>query len=127
MFVRAVIEGWMLYVTFSWSPWYGIAHDVLCVIVLTAFAALVSPCNSLERIMRAHLWVTAAFFIPEMYFAWYMQAHFITQGKSAVYFVPDDPAYAEVLRATAVTVVCLALYLPLFLGRWLLMTKSGKA
>lgn len=124
MCVRAVVEGWMLYVTFNWSPWYGIAHDAVCVIVLTTFAARVSPTNSLERVTSGHLWVTAAFFIPEMYFAWYMQAHFITEGKSALYFVPDEPAYAEVLRVTAVAVVCLALYLQWFLRCWILASKK---
>jgi len=124
MLARAALEGWMLYVTLSWSPWYGIAHDALCAAALVAFAARSSPRNALESTVRAHLWVTAAFFVPEMYFAWYMQAHFVTRGEAAIYFVPDQAAYADVLRATTVAVVCLAMYLPLFLGRWILV--SGK-
>lgn len=119
MLARAVVEGWMLYVTLNWSPWYGIAHDALCAAVLLAFAARAWPRNALEGSVRMHLRVTAAFFAPEMYFAWYMQAHFVTQGEAAVYFVPDEAAYADVLRATTVAVVCLAMYLPLFLGRWI--------
>jgi hypothetical protein len=124
MLARAAVEGWMLYVTLNWSPWYGIAHDALCAAVLLAFAARTLPSNPLEGAVRVHLWVTAAFFAPEMYFAWYMQAHFTTQGETAVYFVPDEAAYADVLRATTVAVVCLAMYLPLFLRRWILV--SGK-
>jgi hypothetical protein len=124
MLARAVVEGWMLYITLNWSPWYGIAHDALCAAVLLAFAARSLPRNPLEVTVRVHLLVTAAFFVPEMYFAWYMQAHFITQGEAAVYFVPDDAVYADVLRATTIAVVCLAIYLPLFLGRWILV--SGK-
>lgn len=124
MLARAAVEGWMLYVTLNWSPWYGIAHDVLCAAVLLAFAARVRPRNAVEGAVRMHLWVTAAFFAPEMYFAWYMQAHFVTQGEAAIYFVPDEAAYADVLTATTVAVICLALYLPFFLGRWIL--ESGR-
>jgi hypothetical protein len=119
MLARAVVEGWMLYVTLDWSPWYGIAHDALCAVVLLALAARSPPRNALESTVRMHLWVTAAFFIPEMYFAWYMQAHFVTKGAAAVYFVPDEPAYADVLNATSVAVVCLIIYLPVFLWRWI--------
>jgi len=124
MLARAVVEGGMLYVTLNWSPWYGIAHDFLCAVVLLALAAHSSPRNALESSVRTHLWVTAAFFVPEMYFAWYMQAHFVTSGEAAVYFVPDDPAYADVLSATSVAVVCLIIYLPVFLWRWI--PVSGK-
>lgn len=119
MLARAVVEGWMLYVTLDWSPWYGIAHDALCAVVLLALAARSYPRNALESTVRMHLWVTAAFFIPEMYFAWYMQAHFVTKGEAAVYFVPNEPAYADVLNATSVAVVCLIIYLPVFLWRWI--------
>jgi hypothetical protein len=124
MFARAVIEGWMLYVTLSWSPWYGIAHDAVCAVVLLAFAARSSPRNALEGAVRIHLGVTAVFFAPEVYFAWYMQAHFVTKGEAAVYFVPDEFAYADVLGATTVAVVCLAIYLPFFLGRWILVSEN---
>jgi hypothetical protein len=127
MFARAAVEGWMLYVTLNWTPWYGIAHDALCAVVLLAFATRSSPRNALESAVRMHLGVTAAFFVPEMYFAWYMQAHFVTKGEAAVYFVPDELAYADVLRATTVAVVCLAIYLPLFLGRWILVSENENA
>jgi len=127
MLSRAVVEGWMLYVTLNWSPWYGIAHDALCAAVLLAFAARAPPRNALESAVRMHLWVTAAFFAPEMYFAWYMQAHFVTKGEAAVYFVPDEPAHAQVLRATAVAVVCLAIYLPVFLRRWMRVSEKEGA
>jgi hypothetical protein len=73
----------------------------------------------LERLMLLHLGVSALMFAPEIYFAWYMQAHFNTRGESAVYFVPDDPAYLTVLRVTTAVDVLLAIYLPAFLLRWL--------
>lgn len=119
MLARGLAEGWMLYVSLNWSPWYGMAHDVLCLLVLAAFAARLRARSGIERRVRVHLQVTAAAFVPEIYFAWYMQAHFITQGESAVYFVPDDPAYAEVLRVTIAVVVLLSVYFPIFLHGWL--------
>lgn len=122
MLARAAIEGWMLYVSLNWSPWYGIAHNALCVAVLVALAARVQPRNALERVARQYLAVSAAFFIPETYFAWYMQSHFVTRGVRAVYFVPGDASHVHVLTATAVTVVCLAAYLAMFLRRWIVVS-----
>jgi hypothetical protein len=121
MLARGVVEGWMLYVSLNWSPWYGIGHDVVCAAVLLASAAALHRHaeSKLERLMLAHLCLTALMFGPEMYFAWYMQAHFDTQGEDAIYFVPDDPAYVVVLRATTAAVALLTLYLPFFLMQWL--------
>jgi hypothetical protein len=121
MLFRGVIEFWMLYVALNWSPWYGIGHDIICI---AALALLASPLRArrtgpLERTVFVHLIVTTAIFIPEMYFAWYMQVHFTTTGESAVYFVPDDPRYSDVLTVTTAVVVFLSAYLPAFLFRWL--------
>jgi hypothetical protein len=121
MLARGLVEGWMLYVALNWSPWYGIGHDLACAAVLVGYALLLRrrATSRLERLMLLHLSVTALMFVPEIYFAWYMQAHFDTQGADAVYFVPDDPAYAVVLRVTKVTIAFLTLYLPFFLYQWL--------
>jgi len=117
---RGAAELWMLYVLLNWSPWYGIAHDLVCMTVLFVLALRAArPRLPIERVVTAHLAVTAAVFLPEMYFAWYMQAHFTTIGEHAVYFVPDDPRYNEVLRVTTAVVVSLSLYFPFFLFRWL--------
>ena len=119
MWARGVIEGWMLYVSLNWSPWYGIGHDIACIAVLSAFALRAAPATRLDRLARVHAGVSAAFFLPEIYFAWYMQANFTTTGEGAIYFVPDDPRYTVVLRATTAAVLCLLLYLPVFLYRWI--------
>lgn len=119
MLARGLVEGWMLYVSLNWSPWYGIGHDLLCTFVLAALAARLRARTGLEKHIQVHLGVTSAAFAPEIYFAWYMQAHFNTQGESALYFVPDDPAYAVVLRATTTVVALLTAYFPFFLYRWL--------
>ena len=117
---RGAAELWMLYISLNWSPWYGIAHDLACVTLLVALALRAGwPRSPIDRVISVHLAVTAAAFVPEMYFAWYMQAHFTTSGEHAIYFVPDDPRYSEVLRATTVVVVSLSFYFPFFFFRWL--------
>lgn len=119
MLARGAVELWMLYVSHTWSPWYGIAHDLLCVAVLAGLGAGLHATSPRKRCLRTHLAVTAAMFGPEIYFAWYMQAHFTTTSDAAVYFVPDDPAHALVLNVTIAAVVFLTAYLPFFLRRWL--------
>lgn len=119
MLARATIELWMLYVTLDWSPWYGIGHNALCVAVLAGFAARCRPRSALEELARRHLVVSAMFFVPETYFAWYMQAHFVTAGPRAVYFVPGDASHGQVLLITTAVVVTLTAYLAVFLRRWM--------
>ena len=131
MIGRGGVELWMLYVALNWSPWYGIGHDLLCMLMLVGFVYALSgaPRTAIERTVFAHLIVTAAMFLPEIYFAWYMQAHFTTSGEGAIYFVPDDPRYRDVLRVTIAVVVFLSAYLPVFLFRWLHGTpdRAGSA
>lgn len=119
MLARGLAELWMLYVSLNWLPWYGIAHDIVCAIVLGAFLARLRPISGLQRTVFVHLAVTTALFAPEIYFAWYMVTYFNTRGDDAIYFVPDDPVHATVLNVTAAVVICLTLYLPFFLHRWL--------
>jgi hypothetical protein len=128
MALRAVIELWMLYVSLNWSPWYGIAHDLSCMAVLAWLFARVASARQL--VTRAPLWLihttaTAAAFVPEIYFAWYMQRYFNTRGDTAVYFVPDNPAHTFALNVTSTAVVCFTTYIFIFLFRWLYATSDG--
>lgn len=130
MALRSIVELWMLYVTLTWSPWYGIAHDVACLAALVVGAvragALGGFRSRFDRLLGAHLAVTATMFLPEIWFAYYMTVHFGTTGEGAVYFVPaDDPRHRMVLRATAAAVAGLAVYAPVFLWRWLGGTPDG--
>ncbi len=123
MALRAVVEGWMLYVTLNWSPWYGIAHDLACMAALVYYFARYAPV--IQPMWRVHIAVTTLAFVPEIYFAWYMQHYFNTQGQGAVYFVPDEPAQAFALNVTWAAVVCFTLYIFVFLFRWLNATSEG--
>jgi hypothetical protein len=123
MALRAVVEGWMLYVTLNWSPWYGIAHDLVCMSPLLYCLARYAPV--IQTRWRVHIVMTTLAFIPEIYFAWYMQHYFNTQGQGAVYFVPDEPAHAFALNVTWAAVVCFTAYIFVFLFRWLNATSDG--
>jgi hypothetical protein len=131
MLARGVVELWMLYVALNWSPWYGIGQDLACMTMLAVFIGRLSgsATNATERTVFAHALVTGLIFLPEMYFAWYMQVHFTTTGEAAIYFVPDDPRYRDVLGVTTVVVLFLSAYLPVFLFRWLHGTpdRAGSA
>lgn len=130
MLPRLPVELWMLYVTHNWSPWYGIAHDVACFLPLAAFVALCWQSQSWRAApngwLFTHLVVTAAAFAPEIYFAHFMLRHFNTAGEAAIYFVPNDPRYAEVLWVTTAVVVSLSIYLPLFLKGYLFGPAGSK-
>lgn len=125
MGLRGVIELWMLYVAHNWSPLYGIAHDAVCLAALwgLAFRAAAGTASmqraGLPWTVCIHAIATGLLFIPEMYFAWYMQANFSTKGDHPVYFVPDDAAHAHVLALTAAVDAATVLYLPGFLYAWL--------
>jgi len=121
MLARGWVELWMLYVALNWSPWYGIGHDIVCMSTLAILAWTLRErrTGTIEGTVFVHLIVTTAIFLPEIYFAWYMQAHFATTGEGAIYFVPDDPRYSDVLTVTTAVVVFLSAYLPVFLYRWL--------
>ena len=125
MGARGVAELLMLYVFKNWSPFYGIAHDVLCLALLWGWClrrrglAARGHRDAQASAMWRHAWFTGALFLPEIYYAWYMQAHFTTRGASPVYFVPDDAAHSQVLAVTAVVDAAALAYLCLFLFAWL--------
>ncbi|MGM9480971.1 hypothetical protein ACS5PN_07250 [Roseateles sp. NT4] len=119
MGLRGVIELWMLYVSHNWSPFYGIAHDGLCLAALWGLALRARAVFGTHRLALVHALATGLLFIPEIYFAWYMQAHFQTQGEKPLYFVPDDEAHAHVLALTTAADAAALLYLPAFLYAWL--------
>ncbi|MDQ6684579.1 MAG: hypothetical protein M3Z16_05570 [Pseudomonadota bacterium] len=122
MAARAVVEGWMLYVSHSWSPLYGISHDVVCIVALlgASSAAATSPRQAGQRAAwpaaaRRHAAVTAALFVPEIGYAAYMRTYFATAGAHPIYFVPDDAAHTMLLGVTAAIDIAATLYLIGFL------------
>lgn len=119
MMLRGIVELWMLYVSHNWSPYYGIAHDIVCLAALWGLALRAGVGAGLQRISFTHAMATGLLFVPEIYFAWYMQQNFRTQGEAPLYFVPDDAAHSRVLALTMAADAAAALYLPSFLYAWL--------
>lgn len=117
MAARGVAELPMLYVFHNWSPWYGIAHDALCMVVLGWGLARTAGIPDPGK-WFTHIAVTCAAFIPEIYFAWYMQEYFHNQGAGAIYYVPDDPSHRMVLNVTTAAVVCGGVWILAFLCLW---------
>jgi hypothetical protein len=117
MVARGVAELPMLYAFHNWSPWYGIAHDVLCAGVLAWGLTQVAGASGAMQ-WRAHLAFTGAAFMPEIYFAWYMQAYFHNQGAGAIYYVPDDPAHRLALHITTASVACFGAWMTAFVYQW---------
>lgn len=97
MAVRALVEGVMLYVTYSWSPWYGIAFNGLVFVwLMHSLLALVE----LDKRFLRYVLILALMFVAESGFAWYMQKYFNTVGQHGVYFVPDSKEHQMILRVT---------------------------
>lgn len=124
MGARGVVEPFMLYLFHNWTPWYGIGHDVLCMaaIILTAWHFRDRgdpPLGANVSAIRVHTVVTALTFIPEIYYAWYMQAHFNTRGGEAIYYVPDNGLHDLALGITASVDIALVAYLGWFVPTWL--------
>lgn len=120
MALRGIIELWMLYGPKNWSPAYGIAHDVFCMLGMGAYWLLGWQAGEVAQapMLALHGVVSTLLFIPEIWFAWYMRKHFHTKGGDAIYFVPDEEKHRRVLRVTASVDIMLLLYLPVFLHSW---------
>jgi hypothetical protein len=124
MAARGIGEPFMLYLFHNWTPWYGIGHDLLCCAALVACGMRARAAGS-YRASRAdfavgvHTVVIALTFFPEIYYAWYMQAHFNTRGGEAIYYVPDNGLHEVALGITASVDIALCAYLAWFVPTWL--------
>lgn len=116
MLLRAVLELFMMYVTVSWSPYYGLGHDLFTVVLLLA---LVGACKKhLQKgLLLSNLYIIIAMFAIEIGFVLYMLLR-VSDGEQAIYFVPGDPQHAAVLQVTWVVNLMLTGYLFVFSRRW---------
>lgn len=105
MWARGVAEMLLLYVFFAWSPPYGIAHDALCAVVLTArlLAARNAPTSALDRKVLALGAVIVASLLVEMLYAYlfFQAVEGRTRGESGIWFADEtDPRFVFVNRLT---------------------------
>jgi len=119
MLGRGVIELWLIYVAFGWSPLYGIAHNA---VNMTLFAVLVrrhrtalrglDPFNAGVRgFVTAIRWSLLAESVFAALF-YRMQVH-----QDAIYFAPPTEAFAHINLLTRVVDVAVYAQLIHFLWR----------
>lgn len=130
--VRAVIELYLLYVTVSWSPLYGIAHDVFSIALIAVLArgadertvipsvsggsgregTRSAPHAQVPRYARNDTATDAAY-----HFTWSLRItlmceivfaalfHRLTAAEHAIYFASDEPRFRMINIITSVVVV----------------------
>jgi hypothetical protein len=125
MWLRAVAETYLLYVTKSWRPPMGIAHHALCILLLAGGAALHADAlaSSTDAVPAPRLVVAAllASLVVEIAyaFAFFRAVHGKTTGADGVWFADQEQARFRAInawtaRGNAVLIVATAA----FLARW---------
>ena len=118
MIARGLVELWLIYVSFGWSPVYGIAHDLFCIALIGAlrrgrrrWLAGADAFNTAVRRFSASLQLAL---VAEIVFA----ALFYRMGvhRDAVYFAPPTAAFAHINLLTRW--VDMAVYTDLALFFW---------
>ena len=105
--IRGAAELWMLYVSISWLPPYGIAHDVFSIGLITVLLWRtrwsVKTRESQNSAARRFLLSIRIGLVCEMAFAWLFYR--ATEGKIGIYFASDDPHFAFINNLTWVIVL----------------------
>jgi hypothetical protein len=127
--VRGAIELWMIYISISWIPPYGITHDLIGIALITAllrhgrreFHQLDDAAN---RAAIRFLTSIRVGLICEIVFAWLFYR--VIEGKIGIYFASRDPIFATIngLTWTAVVILYADLLRTLWLGREALFPVS---
>ena len=106
--VRGAVELWMLYVTVSWRPPYGITHDLCSIALITVLlwrsAPFLRPFS--DRLNLAALRFLTSIrlgLVCEIIFAWLFYR--AIEGEIGIYFASDDAHFAFINRLTLVIVL----------------------
>jgi hypothetical protein len=117
--LRGLAELWMLYVTVSWRPAYGIAHDAFDILLITALVARAGRASRAARdaAARHFLFSIRATLACEIVFAALFER--ARAGQLDLYFASADPLFATInaLTAAVVVVAYLDLLATLFCAR----------
>lgn len=108
---RGAAELWMLYVTVSWKPPYGIGHDLFTLGLITT---QLRGDRERDATARPFLNSIRVALVVEVLFAWLFYR--ASQRESGIYFASNDPTYQRINRLTWVAVV--AAYTDLGLTLW---------
>ena len=109
MLLRGVVELYLMYVTVSWSPYYGIFHDVFSIVLLISLLLWFRG-NIQKDLYFGYASVVLITLIIEIGFVFYMIRN-VSSNVNSVYFVPNDPSHSVILSITWVVVGLLTIYL----------------
>lgn len=117
---RGAIEIWMLYVTVSWSPRYGITHDLCSLALLSMLLWRKAPVVGgrrapLDGAARHFLVSIRLGLVCEVVFAWLFYR--AIGGEVGIYFASDDAHFTFINRLTLVIVLIAYTDLGIFLWR----------
>lgn len=118
MFLRAVIELWMMYFGHNWHPYYGIGHDLFSALLIFALIFREKIQNSIDQVVRFNFRVMAIMFWIEAYFAWYMLQN-VHSDSGPVYFVPGSHEHLAIMLVTWVVVIGLTIQQFVFARQWI--------
>ncbi len=119
MIARGAVELWLIYVTFGWSPVYGITHDLSCIGLIAVLRRSVRPwlagADAFNAAVGRFCVSIQASLVAEIVFA----ALFYGMGvhRDAVYFAPPTEAFAHINLLTRWVDTAVYLDLGLFLWR----------
>lgn len=100
MWVRGIIELFLLYVTKNWTPPLGIAHNIITIIIVLGVMYLSVMQNPVELIFGISLLISL---LLETYYAvaFYKIVKEKTKGDDAIWFASkENPRFAMILKVT---------------------------
>jgi hypothetical protein len=109
MLLRGVVELYLMYVTASWSPYYGIFHDVFSIVLLISLLLWFRE-DIQKDFYFGYAGVVLMTLIVEIGFVFYMIRN-VSGNVDSVYFVPNDPSHSIILSITWVVVALVTIYL----------------
>jgi hypothetical protein len=119
MLGRGVIEVWLIYVAFGWSPLYGIAHNLSNIALLTALGRLLRGDWAHLDHFNAGVWrflssIRLSLVAESVFAALFYRMHV---HQDAVYFAPPTDAFLHINLLTRLVDVAVYTDLGLFLWR----------
>jgi hypothetical protein len=124
MWLRGLIELYLLYIGRGWRPPYGVGHDLFCIGLIAVEAVwlrdrlMAARADPLGRWTAALLLLVVISLIVEVGYAWafYRVVGERTVGVDAIWFASsEDPRFRTLVRVTAIINVPLCVFLALFL------------
>ncbi|MES1206799.1 MAG: hypothetical protein ABUS79_12755 [Pseudomonadota bacterium] len=124
MWLRGLVELYLLYIGRGWRPPYGVGHDLFCLALIGVEAVwlraplALSVGDPLGAWTAALAVVVVISLILEVGYAWtfYRLVGERTVGAEAIWFASaGDPRFRTLVRATALANVPLCVFLALFL------------